>query len=119
MQAQEKQMLQDHVDHIAATLTNGMTFEDAGIDHEEHGCEPDDIISGFDWISDVLDVEFTIDSEGAFLGARVLVAFGGPNIWVDTRWGKVEGFWWGDSASASFTDEMGIHEACAEWFACR
>ena len=35
MSAQEKQDLQNHVDHIAETLRNGMTFEDAGIDHEE------------------------------------------------------------------------------------
>lgn len=118
MQTQEKQDLQNHVDHIAATLSNGMTYEDAGIDHEEYGCEPDDMISGFDWLQDILDIEYTVDSQGEYLSARILVAFGGPNIWVDTRWHKVEGFWWGDSASATFTDEMGIDEACRELFAC-
>jgi hypothetical protein len=111
--------LQDHVDHIAETLRTGITFEDAGIDHEENGCEPDDMISAFDWLQDALDMEFTISSDGEFLGARILVAFGGPNIWVDTRWNKVEGSWWTDSASAGFFDSMDIHGACAEWFACR
>ena len=119
MQAREKQDLQDHVDQIAETLRNGMTYEDAGMDHEEHGCEPDDVISAFDWLSDILDIEYTISGNGDFLGARVLVAFGGPNIWVDTRWGKVEGFWWGDSASAEFVDGMDIHSACQELFECR
>ena len=119
MQAREKQDLQDHVDHIAETLRNGMTYEDAGMDHEEHGCEPDDVISAFDWLSDILDIEYTISGNGDFLGARVLVTFGGPNIWVDTRWGKVEGFWWGDSASAEFVDGMDIHGACQELFECR
>jgi len=115
----EKQMLQDQVGHIAETLTKGITFEDAGIDHEEQGAEPTDLISGFDWLEDVLDVEWTVSRDGNFLGARILVAFGGPNIWVDTRRQTVEGFWWGDSAFANFTDDaMGIHEASAEWFAC-
>ena len=66
MSAQEKQDLQNHVDHIAETLRNGMTFEDAGIDHEENGSEPDDMISGFDWLQDALDMEFTISSDGRF-----------------------------------------------------
>ena len=119
MSAQEKQDLQNHVDHIAETLRNGMTFEDAGIDHEENGSEPDDIISAFDWLQDVLDMEFTISSDGHFLGARVMVAAGGPNIWVDTRFNKIEAFWWGDSASAEFVDSMDIHGACQELFECR
>ena len=53
-----------------------------------------------------------------FLGAREWLP-GGPNIWVDTRWNKVEGFWWGDSASAQFVDSMDIHGACQELFECR
>jgi len=32
----------------------------------------------------------------------LLVAFGGPNIWIDTRRGIVEGYWWQNSAFQSF-----------------
>ena len=112
--------LQDQVNHIAQQLQEGITFEESGIgNYEDRGLGRGDIISGIDWLEDALDIEWTISSTGDFLGARVLVAFGGPNIWVDTRRCTVEGHWWGDHAVASFNDDpMGIHEACAEWFAC-
>lgn len=110
----EQQALQDHVDQIAATLTSGMTYEDAGMDHEEHGAESTDLISGYDYLSDSLDIEYTISSNGEYLGARILVAFGGPNIWINTRSCKVEGYWWGDEATAGYTDEMDLHSTCEE-----
>jgi len=110
----EQQALQDHVDQIAATLTSGMTYEDAGMDHEEHGAESTDLISGYDYLSDSLDIEYTISSNGEYLGARILVAFGGPNIWINTRSCKVEGYWWGDEATADYTDEMDLHSTCEE-----
>jgi len=31
-----------------------------------------------------------------------LVAFGGPNIWVNTQTNTVEGYWWNDRANAYF-----------------
>ena len=119
MKAHDKPDLQNHVNNIANDLTSGMTYEECGMDHEEHGCEPDDFISGFDYLSDMLDIEYTISSDGNFLGARILVAFGGPNIWIDTRHERVEGYWWGDSAFADFTDEMDLHGVCRELYEMR
>ena len=119
MQANEKADLQNHVNNIANDLTSGMTYEECGMDHEEHGCEPNDQISGFDYLSDMLDIEYTISSDGNFLGARILVAFGGPNIWIDTRHERIEGYWWGDSAFADFTDAMDLHGACRELYEMR
>ena len=76
-----------------------------------------DTMSGFDYISDVLDVNWVLDSNREFKGARLLIAFGGPNIWINTDTQTVEGHWWGDSFTASYnTDEMDIEGACSEWF---
>ena len=78
-----------------------------------------DILSGFDYISDVLDINYVINSDRTYRGTRLLVAFGGPNIWVDTSTNTVTGGWWGDSYSATYSrDEMGIDEACEELFSC-
>ena len=78
-----------------------------------------DILSGFDYIADVLDINWILDSNREFKGARLLVAFGGPNIWIDTAKQTVEGHWWGDSYTASYSrDEMDIEDACSEWFNC-
>jgi len=42
------------------------------------------------------------DLKNCELGARLLVAFGGPNIWIDTSRGIVEGYWWQHSAFETF-----------------
>lgn len=102
--------LQNQVCYIADTLTNPdfMELNDDG----EH-------ISAFDYLADALDIEYIVTSKGEYLGARVLVAFGGPNIWIDTRKGIVAGAWWGDTASASFKDNLGLDDALSELWACR
>jgi hypothetical protein len=110
---------ENYVNSIARDLTHGMTYEEADMDHEEHGYEPNDQISAFDYLSDVLDIEYTISSHGVFLGARILVAWGGPNIWIDTRHEKVEGYWWGDTVFSDFTDKMDLHGACRELYEMR
>lgn len=116
----EKARNLDHVRNIARDIEEGMTFAEAGMDHEEHGCEPDDQISGFDYLSDALDIEYIIASDReTVLGARVLVAFGGPNIWIDTRKQIVELFWWGDYACAEcHADAMDIQGAIEELYNC-
>ena len=108
--------LQRHVDQIAESLSRGITYREAELDIEpEYDSDPDDLISsGFDYLSGALDIEYTFNANGQYLGARILVAFGGPNIWVDTRHCTVEGHWWGESARADFIDSMGLHESCEE-----
>jgi hypothetical protein len=100
-----------HVQSIADTLTHGFSDDDLNYDGEPMGA--------FDYLQDALDIEYIVNDKGEYLGARVLVAFGGPNIWVDTKRGIVEGAWWGDSATASFTDNIGLNDALEELWNCR
>ena len=76
-------------------------------------------IGGLDYISDALDIEYTVSSAGEYLGARILVAFGGPNIWIDTRHNRVDGHWWQDSYNCAYTDAMGLDDACRELWECK
>jgi len=114
MKMSDTNTLQNQVNQIAESLSRGITYREAEIDHTEHDSDPDDLISGFDYLSGALDIEYTFNANGQYLGARILVAFGGPNIWVDTRHCTVEGHWWGESARADFIDSMGLHESCEE-----
>ena len=41
-------------------------------------------ISLYDYLFDVLDYEFTIDSRKEYVSAKIWVTLGGPNIWIDT-----------------------------------
>jgi hypothetical protein len=103
--------LQQHVNEIAATLSKG--FGDDALNYDGEA------MSAFDYLQDALNIEYIINGKGEYLGARVLVAFGGPNIWVNTRTGVVEGAWWADRADASFTDNIGLDDALSELWACR
>lgn len=47
----------------------------------------------YDYICECLDIEFISDARREFLGARILVTFGGPNIWINTRKGHIEAYW--------------------------
>lgn len=75
--------------------------------------------NAFDYLSDALDIEYVRDSQGSYRGAIVLVAFGGPNIWIDTRWREVRGAWWGDRCTAPYhRDELGLDHALEELMCC-
>lgn len=65
-----------------------------------------------------LDINWILNADRSFKGARILVAFGGPNIWIDTVTGKVEGYWWNDTYIDSFRDNGLIEEYFEEIFGC-
>lgn len=103
--------LKEHVDSIAKSITSG------SYDFESECSDYDEPCAG-DYLKDCLDIEYIISSAGDFLGARVLVAFGGPNIWINTRTNTVEGFWWSDSSFASFIDNLGLNDYLEEIYEC-
>ena len=74
--------------------------------------------TAYDYIGDALDVEYVVGSDGSFRGARLLVCFGGPNVWVDTKTDMVEGYWRDTSYSESYSDNIGLHAACEDLWEC-
>jgi hypothetical protein len=76
-------------------------------------------VSAYDYLSDVLDIEYIVNGQKEYLGARVLVAFGGPNIWINTRTQQVEGYWWGSQSIWGYSsDEMGLDDALESLYNC-
>lgn len=106
--------LKNRVQSIADNLTNPSEEWNEGRDVESEG-----EFSAYDYLQDALDIEYIVSGKGEYRGARILVAFGGPNIWVDTKRGIVEGAWWGDYATALFTDNLGLDEALQELWESR
>jgi len=71
-----------------------------GFDSVDYDSEDSPVM---DWLEGVLDFQWIVSSDKqTLLGARLLVAFGGPNIWIDTSRGIVEGYWWQHSAFETF-----------------
>ena len=61
------------------------------------------------WMEDVYDIEWITFNDGTFKGARLLVAGGGPTIWVNVKNDEVEGYWAGDHCTEAFQDNLGLH----------
>lgn len=70
-----------------------------------------------DYLSDVLDYRFTIDSSKRYLGAHILVAYGGMNIWINTMEKCIEGYWGGDEIKRYYNqDNLGICDYMEELY---
>ena len=48
----------------------------------------------YDYLADVLDYEFTVNSRREYRSAKIWVTLGGPNVWIDTA-GKAVKLAWG------------------------
>ena len=97
--------LQKYVDGIAADLRK--LYEADPTDEEREAAEETgDACDLYSYFSDVLDIEYTISSRGDYLGARIAVALGGPNIYIDTREGYVKGYWGTDKEEAWIPSEI-------------
>jgi hypothetical protein len=84
--------LQYQVDYIAKELKEIYNGEQTNEEGEE--------ITLYDYISDTLDIEYTLNSSRSLIGVRLWVTLGGPNIYIDARNGEVVGHWGSDCARA-------------------
>ena len=105
-QLKQDNRLAEMVKNIANTIHTG-TYE----------TDNEDGPSAYDYLEDALDIQYIINSDKQYLGARVLVAFGGPNIWINTQTQTIEGYWWGDSSFSSYhNDPLGIDQYLEETY---
>lgn len=107
--------LREHVKSIANEITKG--------EYDVSEVDPDYVDDYADccaehYIHDALDIQYIVSSKKEYLGSRILVAFGGPNIWINTHQGVVEGYWGGDSEKWGFTDNLGLDEYLEEIYNC-
>ena len=110
----EKEDFQKHLESIANDITNGIKITKEDLDYNGE-YEIGDTLSGYDYLTDALDIEYTVNSDKTYKGARVLVSFGGPNIWINTLTEEIEGYWWGMNAKAPYYgDSMDLNECLEE-----
>lgn len=60
----------------------------------------------YDYIGECLDIEFISDAHREYIGGRILVTLGGPNIWINTRTRQIEAYWWADSFYLPLENEL-------------
>lgn len=76
---------------------------DCGTVSTEYELEP---LTLWDYFDDVLDVEYRIGSDKQLRSVQVMVAYGGPNIYIDTASKAVELYWWGEHASYPISPDV-------------
>ena len=71
-----------------------------------------------EWMEGVYDIRYIVDSQKRYLGCKLMVAGGGPTIWVDTFSKEVRGYWGGDKVREPFIDNLGLDEYNEEMYSC-
>ena len=63
-------------------------------------------------------VRYIIDGSGEYLGVMVLLAGGGPTVWLDTFRAEIQGRWGSDSCSYTIYDYEYIDDYWEEMYKC-
>ena len=63
-------------------------------------------LSVYSFFDDRFDTIYYFGEDGDMRGVRILIAFGGPNIYVDTYRKTVELFWWTETATVDLEQEL-------------
>ena len=69
-----------------------------------------------DWMEGTSNIRYLVDREKRYLGAEIMVAGGGPTIWVDTWDQEVKGYWGGDRVTVPFADNLNLNDYCEEMY---
>ena len=70
--------------------------------------------TAYEYMKDVYDIEWITNQDHTYKAARLLVAGGGPNIWVNLQTNTVDGYWASDQFSWGFVDNIGLDEYLQE-----
>jgi len=70
----------------------------------------------YDWMEKVYDIHYLVDREKRYMGAELLVAGGGPTIWVNLNTMEVQGYWGSDRVNEPFRDNIGLDDYCQEMY---
>lgn len=107
-----QKQLKSQVDNIIKQIQSGE------YDFDKDCSDYDEACAG-DYVKDVLDINYIINSDKSYKGAILLVAFGGPNIYIDTNQKQVQGYWGGDSyIQEYFEDKLGLDDYMQEIYGC-
>jgi len=92
---------------IAQEITDGLKIDDTS-----------GTGTASEFMDGVYDIRYIVDREKRYLGAELMVAGGGPTIWVNLDTKYVEGYWGGDKVLEPFRDELDLDGYCEEMYGC-
>ena len=69
-----------------------------------------------EWMEGVYDIEWITFQDHSYKAARLMVAGGGPVVWVNTQTGTVDGYWGTDKVNWHYTDNIGLDDYLSELY---
>ena len=106
---QLRRMCKDIADGITNPVISNDEQEDGSV--EQHG-------GASEWMEGVYDIRYIVDREKRYYRAELMVAGGGPTIWVNLNTMEVEGYWGSDRVTEPFIDNLGLDDYCEEMYGC-
>jgi len=115
-----EQELEGQCRSIAEEITDGLKNSDPeSFNRWYEEDQPEDFQpDAWDYIEDVLDIQYVVSGECEYLGAQITVGWGGPNIYIHTRSCTVKGYWGSDQAQWGYLDNIGLDDVCEELYQC-
>ena len=104
---------EEQLRRMCKSIANGIS-EPEEITDEETGEKRTE--SAGDWMEGVYDIRYIVDREKRYFSAELLVAGGGPTIWVNLNTMEVEGYWGGDRVTHPFRDSLDLDGYCEEMY---
>ena len=102
--------LKDNVDFWIDLITTGK--HDFELDEDQD-------LPGYLSSNQIMDTNYVLNYNLDYVGSQLLVAFGGPNIWIDTQYKTVNGYWYGDDViRAYWEDSIYLDDHIKELYEC-
>jgi len=101
------EQLERMVKNIADDISNPKISKD-------DGKEAIELQTAHEFMEDVYNIEWITHQDHSYKAARLLVAGGGPNIWVNLQTNTVDGYWGADKRSWGFQDNIGLDDYLQE-----
>ena len=96
--------LREMVDSYADDATNGNMLFYPGDDEDPK--------------YEAYSLQYTINGDGTYLGVKVMLAGGGPTVWLDTYQEEIRGYWGSDKYTRIISDFEYIDEYWEEMYKC-
>ena len=108
--AEANDHLKDNVDFWIDLITTGK--HDFALDQDQD-------LPGYLSSNQIMDTNYVLNYNLDYVGSQLLVAFGGPNIWIDTQHQQVKGYWWGDEVIIEYyKDSIHLDDHIKELYEC-
>lgn len=93
-----------HHDEYYTEYGDAITID--GVEHQTNEVDYWKTATMYDFFDDYYDINYITDSYKEYKACRIMIACGGPNIYVNTWDGCVELYWWTESGKAWLPREV-------------